>query len=143
MRIAALAYAVESPTAGAPARCANPDRMCVSHVDLGHNCDVSSLRSLRLRPRLGLGVLAGFLVAIPLTLLALSVRAGWDPVRDVDRGVADGLHGMVTHESWAVAALKAVQSPSIRGCSGRLYRYWYLRCCHVVPTGWRGGRRSR
>jgi hypothetical protein len=69
---------------------------------------VSSLRSLRLRPRLGLGVLAGFLVAIPLTLLALSVRAGWDPVRDVDRGVADGLHGMVAHESWAVAALKVI-----------------------------------
>ena len=108
MRIAALAYAVESPTAGASARCSNPERMCVSHVDLGHNCDVSSLRSLRLRPRLGLGVLAGFLVAIPLTLLALSVRAGWDPVRDVDRGVADGLHGVVAHESWAVAALKVI-----------------------------------
>jgi hypothetical protein len=52
--------------------------------------------------------LAGFLVAIPLTLLAFSVRAEWDPLRVVDRGVADGLHGMVTHESWAVAALKAV-----------------------------------
>ena len=82
--------------------------MCVSHLDLGHNCDVSSLRSLRLRPRLGLGVLAGFLVAIPLTLLALSVRPGWDPVRDVDRGVADGLHGVVAHESWAVASLKVI-----------------------------------
>ena len=52
--------------------------------------------------------MAGFLVAIPLTLLAFSVRAEWDPLRVVDRGFADGLHGMVTHESWAVAALKAV-----------------------------------
>ena len=69
---------------------------------------MSTLHSLRLRPRLGLGVLAGFLVAIPLTLLAFSVRVGWDPVRDVDRGVADGLHGAVTRESWAVAALKAI-----------------------------------
>jgi hypothetical protein len=50
---------------------------------------------------------------------------------------------MVTPESWAVAGLKAVQSPAIRGCSGRLYRSCYLRCCHVVPTGWRGGRRFR
>ena len=33
-------------------------------------------------------------------------RAG--SVRDVDRGVADGLHGMVAHESWAVAALKVI-----------------------------------
>ena len=52
--------------------------------------------------------MAGFLVAIPLTLLAFSVRAEWDPLRVVDRGFADGLHGMVTHECWAVAALKAV-----------------------------------
>ena len=50
----------------------------------------------------------GFLIAIPPTLLAFSLRAGWDPVRVVDGGLADSLHGMVMHESWAVAALKAV-----------------------------------
>jgi hypothetical protein len=82
------------------------DRTCVSYVDLGHNCDVSILRLLRLRRRLGLGVLAVSLVAIPLTLLPFSVRAEWDQLRVVDRGSADGL-GMVTHQSWAVAALKA------------------------------------
>ena len=55
-------------------------------MDLGHNCDVSIVRLLRLRRPLGLSVLAGFLVAIPLTLLAFSVRAEWDPLRVVDRG---------------------------------------------------------
>jgi hypothetical protein len=45
-----------------PARCSNPDRTCVSHVDLGHNCDVSIVRLLRLRRRPGLSVLARFLV---------------------------------------------------------------------------------
>ena len=69
---------------------------------------MSIVRLLRLRRRLGLSVLAGFLVAIPLTLRAFSLRAGWNPVRVVDGGVADSLHGMVTHECWAVAALKAV-----------------------------------
>ena len=39
-------------------------------------------------------------------------------------GVADGLDGAVTRESWAVAALKAIESPVIRGCSERLYWYW-------------------
>jgi hypothetical protein len=57
-----------------PARCSNLIGR-VSHVDLGHNCDVSILRLLCLRRWLGLSVLAGFLVAIPLTLLAFSVRA--------------------------------------------------------------------
>ena len=77
-------------------------------MDLGHTCDVSIVRLLRLRRRLGLSVLAGFLVAIPLTPLAFSVPAEWDPLRVVNCGFADGLHGMVTHQSWAVAALKAI-----------------------------------
>ena len=88
---------IEAREGRSPARCSNPDRTCVSHVDLGHTCDVSIVRLLRLRRRLGLSVLAGFLVAIPLTPLAFSVRAEWDPLRVVDRGFADGLHGMVTH----------------------------------------------
>ena len=54
----------------------------------------------RPRPRHGLGILVGFLIAIPPTLLAFSLRAGWDPVRVVDGGLADSLHGMVMHESW-------------------------------------------
>jgi membrane-associated phospholipid phosphatase len=69
---------------------------------------VSSLHPIQLRPRLGLGALAGFLVAVPLTLLAFAVRVGWDPVRDVDRGVADGLHREVAREPGAVAALNAI-----------------------------------
>ena len=77
-------------------------------MDLGHTCDVSIVRLLRLRRPLGLSVLAGFLVAIPLTPLAFSVPAERDPLRVVNCGFADGLHGMVTHQSWAVAALKAI-----------------------------------
>jgi membrane-associated phospholipid phosphatase len=69
---------------------------------------VPTLHALRLRPRLGLAVLAGFLVTIPLTLLAFSVRTGSDLVRDIDRSVTDELHSAVAHEPWAVQVLKAI-----------------------------------
>jgi membrane-associated phospholipid phosphatase len=71
---------------------------------------VSTLHSLRLRPRLGLGVFAGFLVAVPLTLLALAIRVGWDPVREVDRDVANGLHRVVLEQRWPIVPLKVIAS---------------------------------
>jgi membrane-associated phospholipid phosphatase len=80
----------------------------VSSIDSGHNAAVSPLHSLRLRPRLALGALAGVLVAVPLALLVLAVRTGWAPVRQLDRGVADGLHGWAAQHPLVVAFFKAI-----------------------------------
>jgi undecaprenyl-diphosphatase len=67
-----------------------------------------SWHALRLRPRLALGALAAFVVAVPLTLLALSVRAGWAPVRAVDQDIANGLHEEVLERHWLVDALRFI-----------------------------------
>jgi membrane-associated phospholipid phosphatase len=63
---------------------------------------------LRLRPRVALAALAGFLVAVPLTLLALSVRNGWGPMRRLDLDVADAFHRSVGSEAWLVGTLRVL-----------------------------------
>lgn len=63
---------------------------------------------LRLRPRLALAALAGFLVAVPVTLLALAVRGGWDPVRNFDLDVANTMHREVGGQPWLVDVLKVL-----------------------------------
>jgi membrane-associated phospholipid phosphatase len=60
---------------------------------------------MRLPPRIALGALAGFLVGVPLALLALAVRSGWGPLRRLDRAVADGLHGFVAAKPGLVRVL--------------------------------------
>jgi undecaprenyl-diphosphatase len=61
-----------------------------------------------LRRRLLLGALAGFLIAVPLTLLVVWVRDGWGPLRRVDLGTADALHGWVAGHPAVVTALNVI-----------------------------------
>ena len=63
---------------------------------------------LRLRPRLALAALAAFLVAVPVTVLALAVRNGWEPVRDFDLDVAETLHGTVGDRAWLIDTLQGL-----------------------------------
>jgi membrane-associated phospholipid phosphatase len=60
---------------------------------------------LRLRPRLALAALAAFLIAVPVTLLALAARNGWSPVRDFDLRVAADLHRTVGSQPWLIDTL--------------------------------------
>lgn len=60
---------------------------------------------LRLRPRLALAALAAFLVAVPVTFLALATRNGWAPVRNLDLGVAENLHDTVGGQQWLLDTL--------------------------------------
>jgi undecaprenyl-diphosphatase len=63
---------------------------------------------LRLRPRLALAALAGFLVAVPVTFLALAVRNGWGPMTRLDLAVADALHDTVGSTGWLVDTLNSL-----------------------------------
>lgn len=65
---------------------------------------------LRLRPRLALAALAAFLVAVPVTLLALAVRNGWDPIRNFDLAVARRFYRLVGEERWLLDALKLLDT---------------------------------
>ncbi|WP_433388359.1 phosphatase PAP2 family protein [Micromonospora sp. KLBMP9576] len=67
----------------------------------------SSWRDRRLHPgdprglRLTLAVTAAFLVAVPVTLLALLVLADWPPLRRLDTTVTDSLAGYAAdHPAW-------------------------------------------
>jgi undecaprenyl-diphosphatase len=60
---------------------------------------------VKLPPRVALGALAGFLVGVPLALLATAVRNGWGPLRRLDRAVADGLHAFVATRPGLVRVL--------------------------------------
>jgi undecaprenyl-diphosphatase len=57
---------------------------------------------------LALAALAGFLVAVPVTFLALAVRNGWGPMTRLDLAVADALHDNVGATGWLVDALDAL-----------------------------------
>lgn len=63
---------------------------------------------LRLRPRLALAALAAFLVAVPVTFLALAVRNGWGPMKRLDLAVADALYEAVGEQRWLLDALHAL-----------------------------------
>jgi membrane-associated phospholipid phosphatase len=63
---------------------------------------------LRLRPRLALAALAGFLIAVPVTFLALAVRNGWGPVKRFDLRVAGALHREVGRHDWLADTLRAL-----------------------------------
>jgi undecaprenyl-diphosphatase len=57
---------------------------------------------------LALAALAGFLVAVPVTVLALAVRNGWGPMKRLDLAVADALHAAVGEQRWLLDALHAL-----------------------------------
>lgn len=65
---------------------------------------------LRLRPRLALAALAAFLVAVPVTVLALAARNGWTPIRNFDLAVAERFHGTVGDERWLLGTLKLLDT---------------------------------
>jgi membrane-associated phospholipid phosphatase len=65
---------------------------------------------LRLRPRLALAALAAFLVAVPVTLLALAARGGWAPVRNFDLRVAADLHRTIGGQQWLVDTLNVLDT---------------------------------
>jgi len=55
--------------------------------------------------RVALGALAGFIAGVPLTLLALSVRLRWGPLRRLDHAIADALYDLVSPHAWAARVL--------------------------------------
>jgi undecaprenyl-diphosphatase len=57
---------------------------------------------------LALAALAAFLVAVPVTFLALATRTGWGPMRRFDLSVADALHDSVGRQQWLLDTLKVL-----------------------------------
>jgi undecaprenyl-diphosphatase len=87
---------------------------------------------MRLRPRLALAALAAFVLAVPVTLLALAVRTGWGPMRRLDLAVADALHGTVGAQPVMVDLLKALDV---------VFHPWVFRAAVIVLVAvlaWRG-----
>jgi undecaprenyl-diphosphatase len=87
---------------------------------------------LRLRPRLALAALAGFVIAVPVTLLALATRTGWGPVRNLDLDVAAALHGAVGSRPWLLDLLQVLEG---------VLHPWVFRMAVavlVVVLVWRG-----
>ena len=62
----------------------------------------------RLTLRLVLGLLAVGALGTGFLLLALLVRSSWSPLLDLDRAVADGLHGFAVDHGWFVTLLTAL-----------------------------------
>lgn len=62
----------------------------------------------RLQLRLTLALVAAFVLGLPFLLLALLVRANWDPLIRLDTAVADGLHGYAVRHGWVVDLMQAV-----------------------------------
>jgi membrane-associated phospholipid phosphatase len=64
----------------------------------------------RLALRLGLGLAAVLVLGVPFLLLALLVRAHWDPLFRLDTSVANGLHRIAVRDGWLVSLLKAIST---------------------------------
>src|SRR5829696_3730194 len=62
----------------------------------------------RLGLRLALGLAAMFGLGVPFLLLALLVRAEWDPLIRLDTSVAEDLHDVAVRNDWLVDTLKVV-----------------------------------
>lgn len=62
----------------------------------------------RLTLRLLLGLVAVGALGLGFLVLALLVRAHWGPLFDLDRAVADGLHGYAVRHGWFVTLLQAL-----------------------------------
>jgi undecaprenyl-diphosphatase len=59
----------------------------------------------RLGLRLALGLVATFGLGVPFVLLALLVRARWDPLIGLDTSVAEGMHEVALRNDWLVDTL--------------------------------------
>lgn len=55
-----------------------------------------------------MALVAAVALGVPALLLALLVRAKWDPVIRLDTAVADGLHGYAVRHRWLVGAMQDV-----------------------------------
>ncbi|HST66820.1 MAG TPA: phosphatase PAP2 family protein [Mycobacteriales bacterium] len=64
----------------------------------------------RLTLRLALGLVAMAALGLGFLLLALLVRANWDPLIDLDQAVADRLHGFAVEHGWFVTLLKLLSN---------------------------------
>lgn len=62
----------------------------------------------RLTLRLALGLVAMAALGGGFLLLALLVRASWDPLLDLDTSVAQSLHDVAVRHAWFVSLLKAL-----------------------------------
>jgi membrane-associated phospholipid phosphatase len=62
----------------------------------------------RLTLRLLLGLLAVGALGLGFLMLALLVRASWDPLIDLDTTVAERLHDVAVQHAWFVSLLKAL-----------------------------------
>jgi undecaprenyl-diphosphatase len=60
--------------------------------------------------RLTLGLAAAFGLGVPFALLALLVRAHWEPLISLDTTVADQLHAVAVRNDWLVFLLKAISN---------------------------------
>jgi membrane-associated phospholipid phosphatase len=64
----------------------------------------------RLALRLALGLAAVLGLGVPFLLLALLVRANWDPLIDLDTTVANQMHAVAVQHGWLVDLLKALST---------------------------------
>jgi membrane-associated phospholipid phosphatase len=62
----------------------------------------------RLTLRLLLGLVAVGALGLGFLVLALLVRANWDPLIDLDQSVANGLHAVAVRHPWFVSLLKGL-----------------------------------
>ena len=77
--------------------------------------------------RLALGAGVAALVAIPFTLLMLLVESEWEPLEELDRGVADRLNDVARGDSGLVDAL---------GVGADVFSPWVFRLVVVAVAVW-------
>jgi len=84
----------------------------------------------RLGLRLALALVATFGLGVPFMLLALLVRARWEPLVQLDTAVADGLHRVALRNAWLVDTLDVVSTvfdPVVFRVVLTLAALWLLR----------------
>ena len=84
----------------------------------------------RLGLRLALALVATFGLGVPFMLLALLVRARWEPLIGLDTVVADGLHRVALRSAWLVDMLKMLSTvfdPVVFRVVLTLAALWLLR----------------
>ena len=93
----------------------------------------------RLGLRLALGLVATFGLGVPFALLALLIRARWDPLVRLDTSVADGLHRVALRNEWLVDTLKVVSTvfdPMVFRVVLTLVALWLLRIGRRRLAAW-------
>jgi membrane-associated phospholipid phosphatase len=94
----------------------------------------------RLGLRLGLALIATLGLGVPFTLLAVLVRAEWDPLIRLDTSVAEGLNRVALRNDWLVHTLEAVSfviGPFVLRPVVTLVALWLLvRERRVRLAGW-------